>query len=176
MSQSIERQLSDEDYQLIEAHHLGTPLAIYRLKRGPILCLYSGGIFFLAVGIAVPIYLIVSSVMGWHKTQPNDTLVLLQLIGWACCSLLVGFFLLRVVVPHAWKKHIIACEDGLLQVEKQIWRQQVEVIHWHDILTIKKLLNEYTLMGQEGKMVSLDKMYQNINMLVALIKTRIGEG
>lgn len=174
MSQSIERQVSDEDYQLIEANRLGTPQGIYRLKPGSIRLLHGGGLFLLVCGVAVPIFLITSSFMGWHKEQADDYLVFAQLVGLSGFSFLAGLFFLRIVVPQARMKHILVCEHGLLQVEKRIWRKHVQSVHWRDIRAIRKFLGEYVITYQESEICSLDIMYQNIKELVSLIRQRSG--
>jgi hypothetical protein len=174
MSQSIERQVSDEDYQLIEANQLGTPQRIYKLKPGPIRLLQGIGLFLLVCGVAVPILLITSGFMGWHKEQADDYLVLAQLVVLSGFSLLAGLFSLRIVVPQARKKHVLVCEHGLLHVEKRIWRKHVQSVHWRDIRAVRKFLGEYAIIYRESEICSLDIMYQNVKELVALIRQRSG--
>jgi hypothetical protein len=61
MLQSIERQLSGEDSQYIEAHQLGIPLAIYRYKPAYIHILRERSLFILVICL---VYLFLFSVKG----------------------------------------------------------------------------------------------------------------
>lgn len=61
MSQSIERQLVDEDYQRIEANQLGIPLGVYRLKPGYIRLFHWGGLLTFVISAALLITVIITS-------------------------------------------------------------------------------------------------------------------
>ncbi|HZS77538.1 MAG TPA: hypothetical protein VFA41_13075 [Ktedonobacteraceae bacterium] len=53
MSQVIPGDLSVEDYQIIQAHQLGTPFAVYRLKPGSIRFTRWTGIMMLSMDIII---------------------------------------------------------------------------------------------------------------------------
>lgn len=177
MPEAIENQLSDEDRRSIEAHQMGVPLRIYKIKLVVILLMGGAGLCLLIFGAVLSIDLIMANLLGWHKAQIDDELIFPLLVGLAGFCFLAGLFLLGIEVPGMRKRQIIACEQGLLQISMKFRCRHVDAIYWEDIRTIKKFLGSYsyTIMCQGDDTFSLDILYQNVKELVALVETRKGK-
>jgi hypothetical protein len=177
MSQSIEQQVSEKDFQLIEANQLGAPLALYRLKPVYVHIMHRCGLILLALGIIFLIFLLTMGVTGspeggdrYYRWFAMNVLV----IG---ISFLFALFALYVEVPRAKKEHIIVCEQGMLQVGNKLLSKHIDVVRWLDVLAIEKsfaiYFSLYSIKRREGESVSLS-MYQNVEELVEEIKQRSG--
>ncbi|MFL5703896.1 MAG: hypothetical protein ACJ8AG_13830 [Ktedonobacteraceae bacterium] len=72
--------------------------------------------------------------------------------------------------------HVIVCEYGLLQFERILGKNDVEAVHWQDILALRKLPTgqDYVITRQGGKALTLSNFYQDSDELVALIRQRSG--
>ena len=174
MSQPIERQLSEEDYQLLEANHLGHPLSIYRLRVDYIRIIRGLGLLLLVIGCVPPMIMITIVFLGLHKEQPDSVFYLFILIVLSSFIFLMGLFILCVEVPRIRNQHLIICEQGLVEVRKRGWSKQVKMIFWQDIVAIRKVINEYSISYQVNNILILDTMYQSINTLIEMIRQRSG--
>ncbi len=181
MSLPIERELSDEESSLLEAHELGKPVGIYPVRPLYMRTIRGSALFSLGLGISLLIFLPLISIIQWPREQademPGIVIVgVLLLLSLSIFLLFVGVFLLRVEIPRARKVRIIACEHGLLFVGRGAGNKDVEAIHWSDILTIRKFKNpygKYIITYQDNKVMSLDSMYQDIDELIGEVRLRI---
>jgi hypothetical protein len=177
MPDAIGHQLLDEDRSLIEAHQLGTPLRIYKIKRVMLRLMGGAAICSLILGAVILLDLIAATWLGWHKSQIDDKLLGALLIGLACFCLLAGLFLLGIEIPGIRKQQIIVCEKGLLQTSMKFGRKRTDTIYWENIRAIRKFPGSfsYTVIGPGDEVFLVDGMYQQVKELVALIETRKGK-
>ncbi len=175
MLQSIASQLSEADAQLIEAYQLGTPLSIYRLKPGLLLLLHSIGFIITGCGIVQFVLAIIIVFTRWNQEQPLGYILFSILVILTILCLVMGLTILRVTVPGARKKRVVVCEQGLFQSGKNLGSKEVAVARWSDILAIKRFFNEYFIMCQGNRVIKFETTYQNIDELVALVKTHSGK-
>jgi hypothetical protein len=110
------------------------------------------------------------------KTPTLDPLLSFINGGMSVFSLLGGWYFLALDLPNAQKKRrIVVCEYGFFQVAKEPWKKQVDVIHWWDVLDVRKpAFGElsYTIIRREHGFFSLDVIYQDSEELVDVIKQR----
>ena len=174
MSQSIEYQLVEEDYQLIESNHLGNPLSVYRLKTiyARFMCVL--GLLLLSIGCIPPAITIMIVLLGLYKEQPDGIFYLVMLISLSGFSFLVGLFILRIELPRIRNQHLIVCEQGIIEFRKRGWSKNVKALRWQDILDIRKFIDGYSIRCKDNGVFDLDNMYQNIGILVELIRQRSG--
>jgi len=168
MAQPIEHQLSDEDYQLITANGLGPPLAVYKIKPFYLSFLFATGVCLLVMGLTIG-GLVLSGDQGGDK---GSFASFAMYMGLALLSFFVGIFVFRVELPRVQKQHIIVCEQGLLQMEELSRRRKIEVLHWRNILSIRRRYGGYHVMQRGHVIFTLDILYQHVKELVALIKLR----
>ncbi len=172
MRQAIEDQLTHEDTQLIETHQLGTPLDVYKIRSGVILFLLRFSYFIFIAGIISAFIVIPMRFIGIPIKQLIGSFFFISLLFQSFICLLFGFWGLRIAVPQYRTKHLVACEQGFLQIEDIGWIKKVEVVRWKDIQSIKKFINAGIVTYQEHKTCSLDILYQNAGELFALIRQR----
>jgi cell wall assembly regulator SMI1 len=162
MQQSVESNLSDEDYQRIEANQLGIPLGVYKLKSSDIRFYSRISLLFSIMGVITLVGVIF---IGLIKNLQFSVLFAPLLGG--LYALFQGGILNRFKVRQARSERVIVCVQGLLQVRRMIWSDHVEVVRWQDIQTTF-VGREYSISRREGKMLTLTDAYQNLDELAAL--------
>ncbi|MDQ2714504.1 MAG: hypothetical protein M3Z08_06330 [Chloroflexota bacterium] len=120
---------SDEDYQLSEVKQLGRPLAVYRLKPGPIRFMRLVGLLILGIGLVTLIF----TLSQLPHFRPDALLP-----AWLASIYAVfqGGVMYGLQVRQAQSTRVIVCTDGLLQVKKMLWRNRIEDVRWKDIFTL----------------------------------------
>lgn len=166
MAQSIEKQLTDEDYQLINANGLGPPLAVYTMKPFYLYFLFAAGVCLLVMGLTIG-GLVLSGDQGGDK---GSFASFAMYMGLSLVGFLAGIYVLCVERPRVQKQHIVVCEQGLLQMEELSRRRKIEVLHWRYVLAIKRLHGEYYITQRGHDAVTLTILYQHVKELIALIK------
>jgi hypothetical protein len=178
MSQSIEANLSDAEYQLIHANQLGTPLRIYRLRSDYIRMIRRISLLIFIAGIVILIVVIIISAVQWHRESTGSYIGFLLFAPFplssglaGLCGLLGGLLGLCIGVPRAQNEHIVICKNGLLQVGKELRGKHAGVVHWRDIRTIEKsfAFQEYSIICRIGKVIRLS-FYQDIEEIIAFIR------
>src|SRR5579872_5522276 len=168
MVQPLEQQLTDEDYQLINANELGPPLAVYKMKP---FYLY----FLFAVGVSLLILGLIISGLVWYGDQVVDKVSFAMYVGLSLVGFLAGIYVLCVELPRIQRQHIVLCEQGLLQVKEMPRGRQLKVVYWRDILTIRRLYDGYYIMQRGGEAFTLDILYWHVKELVQYIKQKSQE-
>jgi hypothetical protein len=175
MSQSIKSQLSANDYQLIEANRLGTPLGVYRLKSGYFYFLQVGGLIIFLIGSAALVLLFIGLIVSPHLEYVVPPLLA------GLSGIIIGGFILLVLVPQEQSAHIIVGEYGLLQIKKKMRGIHVEVVFWEtmrlkDIPTARNAFTDqsYAIKYGENKKLTLSSAYQDLDELVELIVQQSG--
>src|SRR5437588_6060832 len=130
MQQSVESNLSDEDYQRIEANQLGIPLGVYKLKSSYIRFYSRISLLVSMMGVVILVGVIIIGIIK----RPQFSVLLAPLLG-GLYALFQGSVLYRFQVRQAQSERVIVCVQGLLQVRRMIWRDHVEVVGWQDIQT-----------------------------------------
>lgn len=163
---SIGNELLSGDSQLIEMHHLGIPLGIYRRKPGYIRLLRIGGWSLVVISsVAFVSFLLALVVQPYALSVASLWPVVMSIVIIAPCS--IGGYLLRFLVPQEESTHLIICEHGLLQRK----HKHVEVVYWKDILAIDIASfsqQESRLLSRKGRTLLLSDMYQNLAGLVQM--------
>ncbi|MFL5702650.1 MAG: SMI1/KNR4 family protein [Ktedonobacteraceae bacterium] len=162
MQQSVESNLSDEDYQRIEANQLGIPLSVFKLKSSDIRFYSRISLLFSITGIVILVGVIF---IGLIKNLQFSVLFAPLLGG--LYALFQGGLLYRFKVRRARSERVIVCVQGLLQIRRMIWNDHVEVVRWQDIQTAFAS-REYSISHREGKTLTLTDSYQDLDELVAL--------
>lgn len=168
MMTTTENVFSHEDFQLIEVHQLGSPLAIFHIKPGTIRLLRWVGRLIFLIGIFTLI-MDLTQKLEFDLASPT-------FIG-SLCELLVGGVFYSLMVQQARSTRAIVCEHGLLQVSKKIIKIQAEAVLWKDILSIaeRSIGQECTITYLAKKpftQLTLTRSYQNLDELVTLITER----
>lgn len=164
--------LTDEDYQLIEANQLGTSLNVYRLNLGSLRFHRIVGTIIFFMG-AISLILILGLYITRRSADSSMDLVT-PLMG-SLYALLQGGIFYRITTRQALSCRIIVCEHGLLQIRKIIRKNRVDVVYWQDIPPIKKTFgsgNYSFYYIKEGKSTQfiLDRSYQDFDELIELIR------
>jgi cell wall assembly regulator SMI1 len=162
MQQSVESNLSDEDYQRIEANQLGIPLGVYKLKSSEIRFYSRISLLFSIMGVITLVGVIFIGLIQ----NLQFSVLFAPLLG-GLYALFQGGVLYRFKARRAQSERVIVCVQGLLQVRRMIWSDHVEAVHWKDILTAF-VGREYSISRREGKMLTFTDAYQNLDELVAL--------
>jgi len=171
MAQPIEEQLSDEDYQLINANGLGPPLAVYKMKPIYLSFLFAMGICFLILGLTIG-GLVLSGDQGGDK---GSFASFVMYMGLSLVGFLTGIYVLLIELPRVQMQHIIVCEQGLLQMKELSRDRKMKVVYWRDVLTIRRLNAGYYIRQRDGEVFTFDMLYQHVKELVAHIKQRSKE-
>lgn len=174
MRRAFEHRLTDEDIQLIEAHHLGACLNIYKIWLGAIYFLRGFGCLVFGIGIISAVIVIPLHFIGAPTEQLINNFFFISLLFQEAFCLLLGWWCLRIAIPQYRKKHLVICEQGFLQVEDTRLIRRVEIVYWPDIRSVKKLILGYVIAYREHETCSLDILYQNVGELAELIKQRSG--
>jgi hypothetical protein len=106
-----ESQFSDEDYYLIEANQLGTPLKIYRLRPSFILSLRWIGLIAFLTGIATLVFTL--SVALNKGADFSSVLFLCPSLMGSLYAVIHGGVFHRITVQQARSMRVIVCEAGL---------------------------------------------------------------
>lgn len=174
MITTTESQFSDEDIQLIKANQLGTPQRVYRLKSGAIRFQRITGQLIFIVGVVTlgfSIYLALTSGTDLWSGSLFPTV-----LG-SLYALFHGGVFYGIMTRRARSMRVIVCEQGLLQIRKMVRRNNIEVMCWNDILTVKKafLSRDYFIIYQDDKSplptsLTLSSSYQHFDELVTIIR------
>ncbi len=181
-----------EDSHLIGLYELGSPLALFHLKKKEIRYWSFLGWFVFIGSLLTEIVLILLMIYNEQQilvlsAQPfHDPFSLQQLyyehkslitsmvaIG---CAFLMGLFLVLVRTPSMKKRRAIVCERGLFQVHSKMWSNSIEVIRWEEIFAltlVRQAFPERTyaqLLRTQGKPLVLTEEYEQFDELLALIK------
>jgi hypothetical protein len=172
MQQNPASAISDDDYHLIEVHHLGKPLTIYRLRQGAIGVLRALGL--LALLVSSIIFAIAVLELVFIDARNSVSLAFVPI---GLSSIIVAFIILSLAVPQQQSDHIIICEQGLLHIKKKIRTERVTCLYWNDIVVIGEGITglDYFLRDREGQVLTLTIAYQNLDELLAHIRHRSEE-
>jgi len=163
--------LSNEDYQLLLMHRLGTPLSVYQLKPGFILFLRIIGLLIVSFGL---LSLGMTLAVAFKETGSQADLFLSSLPT-SLYAILQGGVIYGLKVRQARSRRLIVCQDGFLQIMRVIGRNRVEAVCWNEIRGIKRdLFKYYYLNCGDGVTVTLNREYEHLDELIALIKQRSG--
>lgn len=169
MQQNPASAISEDDYRLIEAYHLGMPHTVHRLKQGVIRLLRLLGLLVCLVSIIIFAIAVFELVFINASNSISLTFVPIGLSG-----VVVAFVILFLVVPQEQSERIVVCEQGILHIKKKFRAERVIYMYWNNITEMKEDITgfEYFLRDREGQMLTLNVAYQNIDELVAYIKER----
>lgn len=171
MPQILESQFSDADYRLIERKKLGAPLKVYRLSRRYFLLECALG-FTVSLTALFPAVLLTFNYFLTDWPHP----LLLTILG--LCLFFIGGVVGITTIPGARKSRLLVCEMGMLWVTRTVGYHRVRVIHWKNILTIRKLpLNEYEVADSNGRSIVISAfMYQHGEQLLAYVREQVAKG
>lgn len=192
MSQDSAVLISVEDRHLIEQYKLGSPLALFYMKKKEIRYWSFFGWFAFFGSLLTESTLILFMIHNEQQSlalsaQPShDPFALQQLydehssfIGQmiaVVCIFLIGLFLVVVRVPALKKRRVIVCEYGLLQVHSKMWSNSIEIIRWEEIFALTSVRQRFTdrtyayLVRKQGEPLVLTEEYERFDELLALIK------
>ncbi len=169
MLQPDESQLSADELRVIEANQFGAPLGVYRLKSGYLRFVRIAGIFLLFLAAVM----LILEILDFMKNLQTADFFLASFLLPFVSSLLFGWLLLWIEAPRAQRQHIIVCEQGLLQIGRDIRSKDIEIVRWTNILKVNRgvLGLEYSIIRRDGKILSIS-LYQDIEGLFELIRER----
>lgn len=171
MTRSLEPQLSETDYELIEANNLGSPLAVFKTRAIYIsflhLCVYLFVVFFLIYAGGA----LLSIGPYWQGPETGYLLFACFVVLAAGC-LFGAVFLPLVELPEARKRRIIVCEQGLLEVKETLRGREVRILYWRDVRRIERQFGLYYIILPGREVFRLDLLIGNVGELIALIKQR----
>lgn len=198
MMQRLEVAIAEEDQQLIEEHQLGALQHTYRLKLSYTRFFRYYGWIFLVLAMGILITTIIFGFIDWQRSlalqqqishNPANafdlqeeqervdfdfSLLVTPLMG-GLYALFKGLLIVRVEIPRAQRERVIVCEHGILHVRRKIRSNHVDVVHWEEMIAIKRSFRgkEYDIQYGEGRFLTL-KGYQDLDELIALIKQQSG--
>lgn len=204
MPQSVEDELSVDDYRFVEANQLGTPCSIHRVKPSFIRLLSRTCIATIIMALLLLLSLITLHLMQWHqqdlrgltplsqREQEQTMLYLLAGPTLPCLvMILMGGLGLGIVIPQLQSKHIVVCEYGLVQIIQKKKSKYVEIVRWNDIQLIRNIADwnlisvfirkthgfigqSYSITRKSSRPFILDGSYQNLDELIFLIRSKTG--
>ncbi len=176
MAQSSKSHLSEEDYHLMEVNHLGSSLRVYRLKPGFIFFLGAESLFLhimavlLSIGVAL-------NIRQFFIKQPDPSVV--AIIAVTIFGIFIAELYALILLPHQQKRHLIVCENGLLEVRKLIRKNLVEIVYWAEMVELKSgvsFMLDYHIIHRGKKGVfTLFSSYQHYGDLIEVITERMRE-
>ena len=171
MSITMKNLLSNEDYLLVEANMLGSPLRVYTLRPNYIRFMGNVGLSIFFIGIIALVFAIVS----YFRFKPGDGL---EFFAFALLPTLYAIFqgslIYRTEVNRARRMRVILCEQGLLYISRKIRSDFVEAVRWKDVFDVKKefIGKSYYLTRRGGLPITLSSSFRNLDELVATIRER----
>jgi hypothetical protein len=177
MPQLMKQHRLEKDRQIMEENHLGSLLMVSQSVRLVPLLLRRASYALLLLGIIVVIFVFANILVRVPNVFPGEYALFALYMSMSGACFLIGLSILRVEKPNVpQKKRLVVCEHGFFQMTQERRHNDVVVVHWSDILTIRNPSFEgiaYTFVLREREPFLLDLSYQRVEHVVALIQDRM---